>query len=110
MAMGLQLFHKLSLLNTCRPGLRTDVVLVFQVSWMRIRDYNVLTMNEVTNTKDPRIRAIHVPGSDTWSMRIEETTAEDTGEYECQVTTPNKTILIVNLTVLGEIAKKIFFT
>ena len=34
---------------------------------MRVQDYNVLTMNEVTNTKDPRIRAIHVPGSDRWA-------------------------------------------
>ena len=33
---------------------------------MRVRDYNVLTMNEITNTKDPRISAIHVPGSDRW--------------------------------------------
>ncbi len=31
---------------------------------MRIRDLNVLSLNELTNTKDPRIRAIHVPGSD----------------------------------------------
>jgi hypothetical protein len=35
-----------------------------QVSWMRIRDLNVLTMNELTNTKDQRIKAIHVPNSD----------------------------------------------
>ncbi len=68
---------------------------------MRVRDYNVLTMNELTNTKDDRIRAIHVPDSDTWAVRIEETTVGDSGEYECQVTTPNKTIIIVNLHVLG---------
>jgi len=37
-----------------------------QVSWMRIRDFNVLTMNELTNTKDERIKAIHVPRSDRW--------------------------------------------
>ena len=30
---------------------------------MRLRDINVMAMNEVTNTKDKRIRAIHVPES-----------------------------------------------
>jgi hypothetical protein len=74
----------------------------FQVSWMRLRDINVMAMNEVTNTKDKRIRAIHVPESDRWALRIEEAKLSDEGGYECQVTTTNKTILIVYLTVLGQ--------
>jgi hypothetical protein len=76
--------------------------LPFQVSWMRLRDINVMAMNEVTNTKDKRIRAIHVPESDRWALRIEEAKLSDEGGYECQVTTTNKTILIVYLTVLGQ--------
>ncbi len=36
---------------------------------MRIRDLNVLSMNDFTNTKDPRIKAIHVPGSDRCAER-----------------------------------------
>ncbi len=69
---------------------------------MRLRDINVMAMNEVTNTKDKRIRAIHVPESDRWALRIEEAKLSDEGGYECQVTTTNKTILIVYLTVLGQ--------
>jgi hypothetical protein len=34
--------------------------------------------------------------------RIEETKLTDGGGYECQVTTTNKTVLIVYLTVLGK--------
>ena len=59
-------------------------------------------MNEITNTKDPRFRSIHVPGSDTWALRIQDTVPEDTGLYECQVTTANKTIEMITLNVLGE--------
>jgi len=39
---------------------------------MRIRDLNVLTMNELTNTKDKRIKAIHVPNSDRWERKNKE--------------------------------------
>ena len=34
-------------------------------------------------------------------MRIQDTSVSDSGEYECQVTTPNATVIIVNLNVLG---------
>ena len=69
---------------------------------MRIKDLNILTMNEITNTLDPRIQGIHIPASDRWALRIQETTVDDSGDYECQVTTPTKTIAIVKLNVLGE--------
>ena len=42
--------------------------------------------------------------SDRWALRIEEAKLSDEGGYECQVTTTNKTILIVYLTVLGKLA------
>ena len=73
---------------------------------MRIKDYNVLSLNRLTNTEDPRIKAIHVSNSDRWALRIQDTVVEDTGEYECQVSTANKTIVIVNLVVLGKLTYK----
>ena len=73
----------------------------FQVSWMRLRDINLLAINEVTNTKDKRIKAIHVPDSDRWSLRIQDTKLSDDGAYECQVTTDIQTATIVHLKVLG---------
>lgn len=69
---------------------------------MRISDLSVLTMNELTLIPDPRIRSIHVPGSDRWALRIQDSRMGDSGLYECQVTTPNKTIEMVTLNVLGE--------
>ncbi len=47
-------------------------------------------------------RAIHVPESDRWALRIEAAKLSDEGGYECQVTTTNKTVLVVYLTVLGK--------
>eukprot|EP00095_Tigriopus_kingsejongensis_P000747 snap_masked-scaffold273_size229271-processed-gene-1.9 protein:Tk00747 transcript:snap_masked-scaffold273_size229271-processed-gene-1.9-mRNA-1 annotation:"neuronal growth regulator 1-like" len=57
-------------------------------------------MNQLTNTLDPRIKGIHVPGSDLWALRIQDTTLKDDGQYECQITTAQKTIEIVTLNVL----------
>ena len=69
---------------------------------MRLRDINLLAINEVTNTKDKRIKAIHVPDSDRWSLRIQDTQLSDDGAYECQVTTDTQTATVVHLKVLGE--------
>jgi len=70
------------------------------VSWMRLRDINLLTINEETNTKDKRIKAIHVPDTELWSLRIQDTKLSDTGAYECQVTTDTETATQVHLKVL----------
>ncbi len=69
---------------------------------MRLRDINLLAINEVTNTKDKRIRSIHVPDSERWSLRITDTKLSDDGPYECQVTTDVKAVKMVYLKVLGE--------
>ena len=69
---------------------------------MRLRDINLLAINEETNTKDKRIKAIHVPDSDLWSLRIQDTKLSDAGAYECQVTTNMETATQVHLKVLGK--------
>ena len=69
---------------------------------MRLRDINLLAINEETNTKDKRIKAIHVPDSDLWSLRIQDTKLSDAGAYECQVTTDIETATQVHLKVLGK--------
>ncbi|XP_040569501.1 kin of IRRE-like protein 1 [Lepeophtheirus salmonis] len=70
------------------------------VSWLRLRDISLMALNEITNTKDKRIQAIHIPKSDRWALRIQETKLSDDGIYECQVTTPKPTIKLINLRVL----------
>ena len=82
--------------------IHTKYDLLFQVSWMRLRDINLLAINEETNTKDKRIKAIHVPDSDLWSLRIQDTKLSDAGAYECQVTTDIETATQVHLKVLGK--------
>ena len=73
---------------------------------MRLRDINLLAINEETNTKDKRIKAIHVPDSDLWSLRIQDTKLSDAGAYECQVTTDIETATQVHLKVLGKYQSK----
>ena len=73
---------------------------------MRLRDINLLAINEETNTKDKRIKAIHVPDSDLWSLRIQDTKLSDAGAYECQVSTDLETATQVHLKVLGTILVK----
>jgi hypothetical protein len=74
---------------------------------MRLKDINLLAINEVTNTKDKRIKAVHVPDSDRWSIRIQDTKLSDDGSYECQVTTLANTAKIVYLKVLGNMRNNI---
>ena len=42
-----------------------------------------------------RVRAIHIPGSDRWALRIQETKVSDSGEYECQEKDEMEIILFI---------------
>ncbi|KAK3850877.1 hypothetical protein Pcinc_042442 [Petrolisthes cinctipes] len=61
-----------------------------KVSWIRRRDLHVLTTGNFTYTTDKRFRALHLPGSPFWSLQIHTPTVEDSGVYECQVSTQPK--------------------
>jgi len=71
-----------------------------KVSWMRLSDITVMSMNEKLHVKDSRLRVSHVPESDRWVLRIDDVAVEDESSYECQVTTAIKTSSIVHLNVL----------
>ncbi|KAK4302650.1 hypothetical protein Pmani_025280 [Petrolisthes manimaculis] len=79
----------------CRfPQLST----LHQVSWIRRRDWNILTTGVFTYTSDTRFNVLHTQTSDDWTLQLKRVDKKDNGTYECQfvnlfVSTPRAAIL-----------------
>ncbi|XP_068238752.1 hemicentin-1-like [Palaemon carinicauda] len=71
-----------------------------QVSWIRRRDLHVLTTDSFTYTTDSRFRAIHLPTSPYWILQVDDPQVNDSGIYECQVSTQPKTFKKFTLLVV----------
>lgn len=56
-----------------------------QVSWVRRRDWHILTSGVLTYTNDERFQVAHTEGSDDWTLQIKYVQKRDNGTYECQV-------------------------
>lgn len=56
-----------------------------QVSWVRRRDWHILTSGTVTYTKEQRYDVHHPEGSTEWTLEIKYVKQDDAGTYECQV-------------------------
>ncbi|KAG8212764.1 hypothetical protein J437_LFUL019722 [Ladona fulva] len=54
------------------------------VSWVRRRDWHILTSGLFTYTNDERFQVIHAEGSDDWTLQIKYVQKRDNGTYECQ--------------------------
>ncbi|XP_042241520.1 hemicentin-2-like [Homarus americanus] len=81
----------------CRVGHLGDR----QISWIRRRDWSVLTSAEVLYTLDRRFSVLHVAGTQDWTLHIKFVDVTDNGTYECQVSTGTGIIsLFVNLEVV----------
>ncbi|XP_050425321.1 neuronal growth regulator 1-like [Adelges cooleyi] len=57
------------------------------VSWVRRRDWHILSSGLLTYIKDERFRVFHSDKSDDWDLRISPVAKIDNGTYECQVGT-----------------------
>ncbi|XP_014606147.1 PREDICTED: uncharacterized protein LOC106787903 isoform X1 [Polistes canadensis] len=79
----------------CRVRKLADKV----VSWMRIRDLHILTAGTVAFSSDTRFNPQHTPGSDAWTLRLDNVKKTDSGIYECQVNTEPKIMYAVQLSV-----------
>ncbi|XP_076052863.1 neural cell adhesion molecule 2-like [Oratosquilla oratoria] len=74
---------------------------VIRISWIRRRDWRVLTSGEVSYTHDKRFSVLHTPGTQDWTLHLKLVNARDNGTYECQVSTGTGIIsLFVNLAVV----------
>ncbi|XP_015585762.1 hemicentin-1 isoform X1 [Cephus cinctus] len=56
-----------------------------EISWIRRRDWHVLTSSMFTYTNDERFQVLHPEGSDDWTLQIKYVQERDNGTYECQV-------------------------
>ena len=73
-----------------------------QVSWIRHKDTNLLSVGRYTYTTDFRFSAQHVPMTHFWQLRIKNVSYEDQGLYECQLSTAPIRSHILELKVVGE--------
>lgn len=75
----------LSLVRHRARKLTDDRAPVPQISWIRRRDFHVLTSSTFTYTNDERFQVLHPEGSDDWTLQIKYVQDRDNGTYECQV-------------------------
>ncbi|XP_039276882.1 uncharacterized protein LOC111046726 [Nilaparvata lugens] len=62
------------------------------VSWVRRRDWHILTSGPLTYTNDERFQVVHAEHSTDWNLQIKYVQQRDNGTYECQVSTGSGTI------------------
>ena len=58
---------------------------IFQISFIRRRDFHILTNGHSVYTNDPRIEIFHAAKSHDWYLVIKKASHNDSGVYECQV-------------------------
>lgn len=74
----------------------------YTVSWIRLSDLHILTVDRYTYTADQRFQSLYSNETDEWSLHIKWTERKDTGIYECQVSTLPVKSLALYLIVLDE--------
>lgn len=63
------------------------ICMKFQVSWVRRRDWYILTADSKVYSKDERFRVSYIDSPDhTWTLLIKYIKKDDEGVYDCQVT------------------------
>ncbi|KAH9369485.1 hypothetical protein HPB48_014335 [Haemaphysalis longicornis] len=77
-----------------------SLFLLSQVSWIRRRDFHVLTVGLTTYTADDRFQAVHMDRSEDWMLQIKRVQPTDAGDYECQINMHPLISYFVLLTVL----------
>ncbi|XP_061720684.1 igLON family member 5-like isoform X1 [Cydia pomonella] len=57
------------------------------ISWVRRRDWHIISSGLFMYTNDERFQVLHSEGSDDWTLQIKFVQKRDNGTYECQVST-----------------------
>ncbi|XP_022252827.1 zwei Ig domain protein zig-8-like, partial [Limulus polyphemus] len=70
------------------------------VSWIRRKDFHVLTVGSDTYITDDRFQAVLTQSAKDWMLQIKFVELSDAGLYECQVSSDPKISHFYNLNVL----------
>ncbi|SPP84463.1 uncharacterized protein LOC117586430 [Drosophila guanche] len=71
------------------------------VSWVRMRDNHIISVDETTFIADERFQSIFQEEHDyTWSLQIKYVVPDDAGGYECQMATEPKLSAKVHLEIV----------
>ncbi|CAG9132561.1 unnamed protein product [Plutella xylostella] len=70
------------------------------VSWIRRKDYHLLTVGLTTYSSDQRFQAIHLQHSEDWTLKVRFVQKRDAGIYECQVSSHPPTSIFLRLDVV----------
>ncbi|XP_022243421.1 zwei Ig domain protein zig-8-like [Limulus polyphemus] len=70
------------------------------VSWIRRKDFHILTVGTDTYISDYRFQTVRISHDNDWVLQMRFAQLKDGGIYECQVSTDPKISFFVNLTVL----------
>lgn len=73
-----------------------------QVSWVRKKEGDLLSVDSDTFVGDSRFQVIHPAHSNTWTLHLRGVRGSDDGEYECQVSSEPKMSLLYKLNVVGK--------
>lgn len=78
------------------------MLLFEQVSWIRRRDFQLLTVGLSTYSSDDRFLVEHARHMGHWSLRIKSVRDDDRGLYECQLSIHPTQSIFIELKVVGE--------
>lgn len=70
------------------------------MSWIRVRDHHILTVDRANFIADERFHAFNVDETGYWTLQIKYVQGRDAGLYECQVSTEPKISTRVGLQVV----------
>lgn len=73
-----------------------------QVSWIRRKDFQLLTVGLSTHSSDKRFLVEHTRHMGHWSLRIKSVRDEDRGLYECQLSIYPTQSIFIELKVVGK--------
>uniref|UniRef100_T1JKP6 Uncharacterized protein n=1 Tax=Strigamia maritima TaxID=126957 RepID=T1JKP6_STRMM len=80
---------------------KNTMVTRLNVSWVRRRDFHILTVGMYTYSSDQRFQIVNMPQIEDWTLQIKYVERRDQGVYECQVSSDPPISLFVNLNIVG---------
>ena len=70
------------------------------MSWIRRRDWHIMSSGTTVYTADSRFSVINRPGSPDWILMLKSPQLHDSGTYECQVCDTIDNLLLIAARVL----------